>query len=85
MGDLFVGRHVPDVVGLLLDASIPAGEGEQGRGIGLPGGEAGGGVADLGLRFAGPLADAAALDVAELMDDARMGDMGPNAPRTPHG
>ena len=59
---------------LVLDAPMAADEGEQCRGVGLIGAEAGDDVRDFGLDLAGGLMDAATLDPADLLD------MGPGRP-----
>ena len=53
---------------LVLDAPVATREGEQGLGVGLISREAGDGVSHFGLDLAGGLANAAALNPADLLD-----------------
>ena len=65
---IFIKGDIPDVVEFVFDPPVPASKGEEVLGAGLSGRKAGDGVGDLGLDFAGALADASTFDPAELLD-----------------
>ena len=68
MRPIFIKRDIADVMDLVLDAPVATREGEEGLGVGLIRGEAGDGVGHFGLDLAGGLANAAALNPADLLD-----------------
>lgn len=65
---VLVERDIADVMALVFDSPVAAGQGEEVFGRSPMGGQAGDAVADLGRGFPGPLADASPLQATELLD-----------------
>lgn len=68
LGAIFIERDIPNVVDLVFDAPMAAGDSEQVFSAGLIGGQAGDGMGDLRLDLTGGLTDALSLDPADLLE-----------------